>query len=97
MHLINNSRCIVKAYIRKSTVLFSMREFSKAIEAIQLAAELDSEGAHTKEIQQQLIKCNQALSFQRMGESDQDTLERAMRDPEVAVRLSSIMTEPSLG
>ena len=62
-----------------------MREYTKAIEAIQHAAEIDEGGANTKEIQQQVIKCNQALSAQRAGESEQETLERAMRDPEVAV------------
>ena len=76
---------IAKAYIRKSAVLFGMREYIKAIEAVQHAAEID-DGSNTKEIQQQLIKCNQALSAQRAGESEQETLERAMRDPEVAVR-----------
>ena len=75
---------IAKAYIRKSAVLFGMREYIKAIEAVQYAAEID-DGSNTKEIQQQLIKCNQALSAQRAGESEQETLERAMRDPEVAV------------
>lgn len=32
------------------------------------------------------MKCNQALSAQRAGETEEQTLERAMRDPEVAVR-----------
>ena len=77
---------LVKGYIRKSAVLYGMREYTKAIEAIQHAAEIDEGGANTKEIQQQVIKCNQALSAQRAGESEQETLERAMRDPEVAVR-----------
>ena len=49
------------------------------------AAEHDDEGKHTSEIQQQLFKCNQALSSQREGESEEETLQRAMRDPEVAV------------
>lgn len=62
-----------------------MREYIKAIEAIQHAGEID-DGSNTKEIQQQLIKCNQALSAQRAGESEEETLQRAMRDPEVAVR-----------
>ncbi|KAH8118488.1 chaperone [Phellopilus nigrolimitatus] len=80
----------VKAYIRKSAVLFAMREYTKAVEAIQVAAERDEDGSHTKEIQQQLIKCNQALSAQRAGESEQQTLERAMRDPEIG----KIMNDP---
>ena len=32
-----------------------------------------------------MIKCNTALSLQRAGESEEETLQRAMRDPEIAV------------
>lgn len=96
---------LVKGYIRKSSVLFSMREYTKAIEAIQevcsflclasfyhlfvylQAAEHDDENKHSAEIQQQVLKCNQALMTQRAGETDQETLERAMRDPEIAVSI----------
>lgn len=62
-----------------------MREYTKAIEAIQEAAEHDTEKQHTKEIQQQEFKCQQALFAQRGSESQEETLARAMRDPEVAV------------
>lgn len=62
-----------------------MREYEKAIEAIQEAAEHDEDGKNSDEIQKQVAKCNQALFSQRAGESEEDTLKRAMRDPEVAV------------
>ena len=77
----------VKAYIRKSHVLFTMRDYTRAIEAAQEGAEVDDEHKHTKEIQDQIIKCQQATFSQREGESEEETLQRAMRDPEVAVRL----------
>lgn len=84
----------VKAYIRKSNVLFAMKEYTKALEAIQLAGDVDkaSEGGaqHTREIQAQSSKCMQELYSQRSDESDEQTLERAMRDPEVA----QIMQDP---
>lgn len=84
----------VKAYIRKSNVLFSMKEFTKAMEAAQQAADVDEaqEGGaqHQREIQALSSKCMQALYSQRSGESDEQTLERAMRDPEVA----QIMQDP---
>ncbi|KAI0052565.1 hypothetical protein FA95DRAFT_1553230 [Auriscalpium vulgare] len=64
-----------------------MREHTKALDAIQEATEHDDEGKHTSEIQQQMIKINMALSQQRAGETEQETLERAMRDPEVAASL----------
>lgn len=78
----------VKAYIRKSHVLYAMRDYTKAIEALQEGAEVDEEHKHTKEIQDQMIKCQQATFSQRDGESEEETLQRAMRDPEVAVRVA---------
>ena len=65
-----------------------MRDYVKAIEAVQEAAEHDDAKAHTKEIQDQIWKCQQAQFAQREGESDEDVMQRAMRDPEVAVRVS---------
>jgi len=62
-----------------------MREYVKAIEAVQEAAEHDDTKAHAKEIQEQIWKCQQAQFTQREGESDEDVMQRAMRDPEVAV------------
>lgn len=80
----------IKAYIRKSHILFTMREYVKAIEAVQEAAEHDDTKAHAKEIQEQIWKCQQAQFAQREGESDDDVMQRAMRDPEVA----QIMGDP---
>lgn len=62
-----------------------MRDYIKAIEAVQLASDVDEEKKHTREIQEQVMKCQQALFSQREGESEEETLQRAMRDPEVAV------------
>ena len=67
-----------------------MREYTKAIDAIQEAAEHDEDGSHSKEIQQQLLKCNQALVAQRPTETEEETIQRASRDPEVVVRISHI-------
>jgi stress-induced-phosphoprotein 1 len=75
----------VKAYIRKANILYAMRDYTKAIEATQEASEHDTEHKHTAEISQQEMKCQQALFSQRGEESQEETLQRAMRDPEVAV------------
>lgn len=75
----------VKAYIRKSHVLYAMRDYTKAIEAVQQASDIDTEKKHTREIQDQMLKCQQELFSQRTDESEEETLQRAMRDPEVAV------------
>jgi stress-induced-phosphoprotein 1 len=77
----------VKAYIRKATILQTMREYSKALEALQAATSADTENAHMGEIQSQEMKIQQALFDQRAGETEEQTLERAMKDPEVAVRI----------
>lgn len=81
---------LVKAYIRKSNVLYSMRDYTKAIAAVQEAVEHDTEKQHTKEIQQQEFKCQQALFAQRGNETQEETLNRAMRDPEIVVCLSDL-------
>jgi len=80
----------VKGYIRRSNVLFAMRDYTKALEAIQEAEEHDAEHQHRSEIQQQMHKCQQALVSQRSGENEEETLQRAMRDPEIA----GIMNDP---
>lgn len=80
----------VKAYIRKAAVLFAMKDHVKAMEAAGQASDADSEKKHTSEIENLLLKINMALSNERTGETEEQTLQRAMRDPEVA----AIMTDP---
>jgi hypothetical protein len=64
-----------------------MREYSKALEALQAASSVDTANAHAQEIQAQEFKIQQALFTQRADETEEQTLERAMKDPEVAVSL----------
>jgi len=80
----------VKGYIRKSLVLHAMREYTKAMEAAQAATDADKDGKHRREIEDQMRKIELALYSQRAGETEEETLQRAMRDPEVA----SIMQDP---
>ncbi|KAG2119138.1 chaperone [Suillus discolor] len=80
----------VKAYIRKATILQTMRDYSKALEALQAASSADTANAHAQEIQTQENKIQQALFTQRADETEEQTLERAMKDPEVA----QIMGDP---
>jgi len=80
----------IKAHIRKSLVLVSMREYTRAMEAAQEALDQDDEKKHTAEIEGLLTKCSQALYSERATETEEETLNRAMRDPEVG----SIMTDP---
>jgi len=80
----------VKAYIRKATVLFTMKDYAKAMEAASQASDADGEKKHGAEIDGLVMKINMALSSERAGETEEQTLQRAMRDPEVA----AIMTDP---
>jgi stress-induced-phosphoprotein 1 len=86
---------LVKAYIRKANVLFALREYTKALDALDVARETD-EAAGSKsvrEIQELAFKIQSAISAQRANETEQETLERAMRDPEVGVCLLVLFTE----
>ncbi|KAH7888080.1 chaperone [Phlebopus sp. FC_14] len=80
----------VKAYIRKSSIQHTMREYSKALETLQAATTADTANAHAAEIRSQELKSQQALFSQRAGETEEQTLERAMKDPDVA----AIMSDP---
>ena len=84
---ISKQTVTVKAYIRKATVLFTMKDFAKAMEAVGQASDADSEKKHTAEIEGLAMKINMSISTERAGETEEETLQRAMRDPEVAVRL----------
>jgi stress-induced-phosphoprotein 1 len=66
-------------------VLFAMKDYSKAMEAASEASVADTEHKHTAEIDAHVMKINQEVYSQRAGETDEQTLQRAMRDPEVAV------------
>jgi stress-induced-phosphoprotein 1 len=67
-----------------------MREYGKALTAIEAAAMRDDKQAHTSEIASQIRKVNAADSASRQGESDEEAYARAMRDPEI----QSIMSDP---
>ncbi|KAL7412013.1 putative Hsp90 cochaperone [Mrakia frigida] len=89
-HAITLDPLFVKAHIRKSLVLFGMREYAKAIQACAAATDADVEKKNTREIETQLRKCLVETEKEREGESEEQTLKRAMRDPEVA----AIMQDP---
>lgn len=55
-----------------------------------MAREKDDGSKSAREIQELAFKIQSAISAQRANETEQETLERAMRDPEVGVRLCSV-------
>ncbi|KEZ45922.1 Heat shock protein sti1-like protein [Scedosporium apiospermum] len=83
----------IRAYIRKAQVYHGMREYSKAVDACEEAARVDQEshnGANAREIEQQLQKAYGAMYSARENETEEQTRERLMRDPEIM----GIMQDP---
>ncbi|KAI0000230.1 hypothetical protein F4779DRAFT_622554 [Xylariaceae sp. FL0662B] len=83
----------IRAYIRKAQIYFGMREYSKCIDACNEAATVDNEhhnGANAREIDQQQQKALQAMYSARENETEDQTRERLMKDPEIM----SIMQDP---
>ncbi|KAL4743017.1 hypothetical protein BDV11DRAFT_179364 [Aspergillus similis] len=78
-----------RAYIRKSQALAAMKEYSRAIDACSDAAEHD-DGSHAREIEQQQQKVLEAQFSSRAGETEQETMERIQKDPEIM----SILQDP---
>ncbi|KAL2021615.1 hypothetical protein VTK56DRAFT_6968 [Thermocarpiscus australiensis] len=83
----------IRAYIRKAQAYFGMREYSKCVDACTEALKVDKEhhnGANAKEIEQQEQKAFAAMYAARENETEEQTRERLMRDPEIM----GIMADP---
>ncbi|KAI0839331.1 hypothetical protein F5Y06DRAFT_32615 [Hypoxylon sp. FL0890] len=83
----------IRAYIRKAQIYFGMRDYSKCIDACNDATTIDSEyynNANAREIEQQQQKALQAMYAARENETEEQTRERLMKDPEIM----SIMQDP---
>jgi stress-induced-phosphoprotein 1 len=76
----------IRAYIRRAQVFHGMREYSKAVDACEEAKKVDAEhhsGANEREIESQIQKAYGAMYSARENETEDQTRERLMRDPEV--------------
>ncbi|KAJ9353597.1 heat shock protein STI1 [Paecilomyces variotii] len=80
----------IRAYIRKAQALQAMKEYNRALDVLEEAREHDTEGKHTREIEQQQQKALEAQYSARAGETEQETAERIQRDPEIM----SILQDP---
>lgn len=74
----------IRAYIRKAQALQAMKEYNRVLDVLEEAREHDTEGKHTREIEQQQQKALEAQYSARAGETEQETAERIQRDPEVS-------------
>ncbi|KAI4913593.1 hypothetical protein J4E90_005312 [Alternaria incomplexa] len=73
----------IRAYLRKAQAYFTMREYNKCVNVCAEAMEHDKDGKNAREIQQQEAKALQAQYSAREGETEQQTMERIQRDPEI--------------
>ncbi|KAJ3099654.1 Hsp90 cochaperone [Phlyctochytrium bullatum] len=73
----------IKAYIRKAAILHAKKDFMKAVEICQEAKKRDVEGKNTAEIDAQIARCYAGLGEVQSGANREETLKRAMNDPEV--------------
>jgi len=80
----------IRAYLRKAQAYFGMREYSKCLDACKEATEVDVTKANTREIETQQQKALSAMYSARENESEEQTKERIMKDPEIM----GIMQDP---
>ncbi|KAL7786364.1 hypothetical protein V8C37DRAFT_392100 [Trichoderma ceciliae] len=90
---IKKDSTFIRAYIRKAQAYFGMRKFSDCVDACDEAMQVDVEhhkGANAREIEQQQQKAFSAMYSARENESEEQTRQRLMQDPEIM----SIMQDP---
>lgn len=97
---IKKDKTFIRAYIRKAQALFMMKRYSDCMDACDVAAEVDAQhhkGANAREIEQQQQKALAKMYESREGETEEQTRERIMRDPDVSDkrRRSSAIDTPA--
>ncbi|KAJ4146495.1 Hsp90 cochaperone [Fusarium falciforme] len=83
----------IRAYIRKAQAYFGMRKYSECVDACGEAQQVDQEhhaGANAREIEQQQQKAFSAMYSARDNETEEQTRERLMKDPDIM----GIMQDP---
>lgn len=84
---IKKDKTFIRAYIRKAQTLFMMKRYPDCVDACDQAAAVDSEhhgGANAREIEQQQQKALQKMYEGRENETEEQTRERIMQDPDVS-------------
>ncbi|KAI9734242.1 MAG: Hsp90 cochaperone [Cirrosporium novae-zelandiae] len=79
----------IRAHLRKAQAYFAMKEYNKCLDACEEATHHD-DGSNAHEIEQQQQKALQAQFAAREGETEEQTMERIQRDPEIV----SIIQDP---
>jgi len=99
----------MRAYIRKAQAQLAMRDYNKCLDTLTTAQEADAEGKHGAELESLMRKCMQTMYAAREGETEEQTMERIQKDPEVSftksgsflgnsanfvVKIASIISDP---
>ena len=82
----------IRAYLRKAQAYFAMKEYNRCLDVCAQAMEHDENGANHREIEQQQQKALQAQFSGRDGETEEQTMERIQKDPDVSTQLLDIMS-----
>jgi stress-induced-phosphoprotein 1 len=85
---IKKDPAFIRAYIRKAQAYFGMRKYSDCVDACGDAQQVDAQhhkSANAREIEQQQQKAFASMYQARDNESEEQTRERLMQDPEVSL------------
>lgn len=74
----------IRAYLRKAQAYFTMKEYNKCLDTCTEASQHDEGGKNAREIEQQQQKALQAMYTSREGETEEETMARIQKDPEVS-------------
>jgi len=89
----------VKPYIRKAQVYFGMRKYLECVDACEEATKVDKahhNGAHAREIEQQLWHAYRAMFAPLENETPEQTRERLMNNPVVSNQILGALAKDCL-
>jgi len=73
----------MRAHIRKAQSYFAMREYNKVLDCLNSATAVDKDNKNAREIEELSAKTMQVMYSAREGETEEQTMERIQKDPEV--------------
>lgn len=82
----------MRAYTRKATAQLAMRDYNKCLDTLTAAQEVDTDGQHASELEGLMQKCMQTMYSAREGETEEQTMERIRKDPEVLSSFFNLFT-----
>ncbi|KAK9479855.1 hypothetical protein V1514DRAFT_327540 [Lipomyces japonicus] len=87
----------LRAYIRKANAYFAMREYNKVVDTLNEVSEKDKDHQHFNEIEALRSKALGARFQSQDGETEQETLDRVSKDPEIVSIIQDPVMQSILG